>query len=165
MVVMGVTGCGKSTVGAAIAECLGVPFLDGDDLHPASNIAKMAQAIALTDDDRWPWLAAVGEALASHPDGAVVACSALKRDYRDAIRQRCPDVMLVHLAAPQPVLEERVRLRAELEGHFAGPGLLDSQFAILEPPTADERAVSIDVTTPDIDLAVGQACALVLDQS
>lgn len=146
VVVMGVTGCGKSTVGLLTAQALDVPFIDGDTLHPQANIDKMAQLIPLTDEDRWPWLADVGAWLADHPTGGVVACSALKHSYREAIRASAPDAVFVHLAAPQEVLEERVRMRAIVEGHFAGPGLLDSQYAALEDLTPDERGVVIDVT-------------------
>jgi gluconokinase len=147
VVVMGVTGCGKSTVGMLIAQSLEVPFIDGDLLHPPANIAKMEQLIALSDEDRWPWLDDVSSWLATHPTGGVIACSALKRSYRDAIRASAPEAVFVHLAAPKNVLEERVRLRAILEGHFAGPGLLDSQYAALEELEHNERGVAIDVTT------------------
>lgn len=145
VVVMGVTGCGKSTVGALLARERGLPFGDGDDFHPAGNIAKMTAGMPLTDDDRWPWLADIGAWLARHPDGAVVACSGLKRAYRDAIREAAASAVFIHLEAPQSVLESRVRERAERDGHFAGVGLLDSQYADLEPPATDERAVTIDV--------------------
>lgn len=153
IVVMGVTGCGKSTVGALVARLLDVPFADGDDFHPPANIAKMADLIPLTDEDRWPWLADVGQWLADCGDGGVVACSALKQAYRNAIRAAAPDTVFVHLAAPQSVLEERVRQRAITVGHFAGPGLLDSQYVALEDLSADERGVTIDVTeasAPDV---------------
>lgn len=142
---MGVTGCGKSTVGAGVAAALGIPFADADDFHPASNVAKMAAGIALTDDDRWPWLEAVGEWLASEPD-AVVACSALKRSYRDRLRARAGALVFVHLAAPQSVLAERVALRSATEGHFAGVDLLASQYEVLEPLGFDEVGGTIDVS-------------------
>lgn len=145
VVVMGVTGCGKSTVGALVADHLDVPFGDGDDFHSPANVAKMTAGEALTDDDRWPWLRDIGRWLADHPEGAVVACSALKRAYRDVITAAAPDAVFVHLSAPQSVLEERVRERAQREGHFAGPGLLDSQYEALEGPSADERAFTVDV--------------------
>ncbi|PKQ25554.1 MAG: gluconate kinase [Actinobacteria bacterium HGW-Actinobacteria-4] len=158
VVVMGVTGCGKSTVGLLLAHALEVPFVDGDSLHPQANIDKMAQLIPLTDEDRWPWLVDVGAWLAEHRTGGVVACSALKRSYREAIRASAPNVVFVHLAAPQQVLEERVRTRAIAEGHFAGPGLLDSQYMALEDLTPDEGGLVIDVTTTSAP-AVAQAAA------
>jgi carbohydrate kinase (thermoresistant glucokinase family) len=145
VVVMGVTGCGKSTAGAAAAATLGIPFADADSFHPESSVAKMAAGIPLTDDDRWPWLDAVGQWLASHPD-AVVACSALKRAYRDRLRVDAGAIVFVHLAARQSVLAERVALRTATEGHFAGVDLLTSQFATLQPLAFDEVGGTIDVT-------------------
>jgi len=156
VVVMGVTGCGKSTVGGLLAASLGAEFADGDGFHSEEAVAKMASNIPLTDADRWPWLARVGAWLAGD-DKRVVACSALKRAYRDAIRDHAPDVVFVHLNAPQDVLEARVAKRARLTGHFAGPGLLDSQFAILEALAYDERGVVIDVTEVGPDEAVALA--------
>src|SRR5699024_627766 len=97
VVVMGVSSCGKSTVGELLALKLGVPFMDGDDLHPRANIEKMASGVPLTDDDRWPWLTLVGEWLAGRSDGGVIACSALKRSYRDRIRKAAPDTVFLHL--------------------------------------------------------------------
>ncbi len=145
VVVMGVTGCGKTSAGTALAASLGVPFVDADDLHPESNVAKMAAGIPLTDADRWPWLDAVGEWLAGHPD-AVVACSSLKRSYRDRLRADAGAVVCVHLAARQSVLAERVARRSATEGHFAGTDLLDSQYATLEPLGFDEVGGTIDVS-------------------
>ncbi len=147
IVVMGVTGCGKSTVGRLIAQKLHVPFADGDDFHPEANIAKMSALIPLTDRDRWPWLADIGQWLVDHSDGGVIACSALKNSYRDAIRVVAPETFFVHLAAPQNVLEARVRQRSVDEGHFAGTGLLDSQYADLEQLSAHESGITIDVAT------------------
>lgn len=146
VVVMGVTGCGKSTVGLLLADALNVPFADGDDLHPVANIAKMEAGTPLTDDDRWPWLADVGAWLAVHQAGGVVACSALKRSYRDAIAHAAGgEVRYIHLFASQEILEERVRARAQREGHFAGPGLLYSQFTDLEALGPDENGLACDV--------------------
>ncbi|WP_084129308.1 gluconokinase [Demequina sp. NBRC 110055] len=138
VVVMGVTGCGKTTVGMRLADAVKAEFKDADDLHSADAVAQMAAGVPLTDDDRWPWLARVGEWLADGED-RVVACSALRRVYRDCIRDIAgEDVVFVHLAAPQSVLEPRVRARSKRDGHFAGAGLLDSQYATLEPLEDDE---------------------------
>ncbi len=142
IVVMGASGVGKSTVGAAIAASLGVGFVDADDLHPAANVAKMQAGIPLTDDDRWPWLALVGAALADAPaEGLVMACSALKRAYRDAIRAAAPSTRFVHLAVPKQALTERVAARP---GHFMPASLVDSQLEALEPLEADESGVTVD---------------------
>lgn len=140
--VMGVSGAGKSTVGIAIAEKLGVNFTDADALHPASNVAKMAAGTPLTDADRWPWLDLVGRALADAGDtGLVVACSALKRSYRDAIRAAAPSARFVHLVVPRTVLGDRVASRP---GHFMPASLVDSQLETLEPLEADEPGVLVD---------------------
>jgi gluconokinase len=160
IVVMGVTGCGKSTVGARLARELAAPFADADGFHPASNVAKMTAGTPLTDEDRWPWLDRCGQWLADHDD-AVMACSALRRAYRDRIRELAgEDVLFVHLAAPQSVLEPRVRERARTEGHFAGPGLLDSQYATLEDLGADERGGVVDVALYGPDAASDAAVAI-----
>jgi carbohydrate kinase (thermoresistant glucokinase family) len=146
VVVMGVSGSGKSTVGAALAEALGTPFTDGDDLHPPANVAKMAAGIPLDDTDRWPWLAAVGRALAdSGPAGLVVACSALKRVYRDAIRAEAPTVRFVELDNTPATLAARM---AQRPGHFMPPSLLASQLALLEPLASDEPGVRIPNDEP-----------------
>lgn len=140
VVVMGVSGAGKSVVGAALAELLGVPFTDADDLHPVANVAKMAAGTPLTDDDRWPWLAIVGEALAVAPHGLVVACSALKRSYRDAIRAAAPSTVFVYLTVDRTTLAKRVASRP---GHFMPVSLLDSQLQTLEPLEADEAGLTV----------------------
>lgn len=142
LVVMGVSGCGKTTVGIALAASLGVPFRDADDLHPAANVAKMAAGIALTDDDRMPWLALVGSALAAAPDGLVIACSALKRVYRQAILAAAPSARFVFLDGSRGLLESRVKHR---EGHFMPASLLDSQLATLEPLAAHEPGVRVSL--------------------
>ena len=144
VVVMGVTGSGKTTVGLRLADQLRARFADADDFHSPDAVAKMAADVPLTDDDRWPWLERVGEWLADGDD-RVVACSALTRAYRDAIRAHAPDAVFIHLWAQQHEIESRVRRRAKAEGHFAGPGLLDSQYAILEKLEDDEVGASIDV--------------------
>ena len=142
---MGVTGCGKSTVGMRLAHALRSEFADGDDFHSPEAVAKMSAGTPLEDEDRWPWLDGIGTWLAERDD-AVIACSALKRVYRDCIRDVAGDqVVFIHLDARQEALEPRVRKRAQDEGHFAGPGLLDSQYAALERLEDDERGGRIDV--------------------
>lgn len=162
VVIMGVTGCGKSTVARGVADAFGWHMKDGDDLHPASNVAKMSEGIPLTDEDRWPWLDSVGQWLAEH-DGAVIACSALKRAYRDRIRDLATGTVFVHLAAPQSVLTERVARRMEAEGHFAGPGLLDSQYATLEGLGFDEVGATLDVSTASPEEVIATAVAFLTD--
>jgi carbohydrate kinase (thermoresistant glucokinase family) len=142
IVVMGVSGSGKSTVGTGLADALGVPFTDADVLHPAANIAKMAAGIPLTDEDRMPWLALVGIELADAPGGLVIACSALKRSYRDAIRAAAPGTRFVFLEGSRALLEGRMQHR---EGHFMPASLLDSQLATLEPLAADEPGVTVSL--------------------
>ncbi|OFJ55412.1 gluconokinase [Mycolicibacterium grossiae] len=142
VVVMGVSGSGKSTVGAALAQRLRVPFADADDFHPAANIAKMSAGHPLDDDDRRPWLEAIGQWLAEHDDGGVMSCSALKRSYRDQLRRHCPDVGFLHLSGTPEVIGRR---QASRPGHFMPASLLQSQFDILEPLGPDERGVAIDV--------------------
>jgi beta-N-acetylhexosaminidase len=143
---MGVSGCGKTTIGDLVARELGVPFLDGDSLHPVENVAKMAAGTPLTDEDRWPWLATVGTALANAGDGGMVlACSALRRSYRDAIRAQAPDTIFLHLHGSKEVLRARTEGRT---GHFMPPALLESQLATLEPLGADEAGVVVDIAAP-----------------
>lgn len=157
VVVMGVSGCGKSTVGALLAARLGVPFLDADDLHPRSNVDKMAAGVPLTDEDRWPWLRLVGQALAEAPAGAVVACSALRRAYRDVLREAAPGVRFVHLAGTREQLAARLSHRLD---HFMPAALLDTQLATLEVPGDDEGAVVLDVSSTPAALAEQAARAL-----
>ena len=147
IVVMGVSGSGKSTVGAALAQRLRVPFADADDFHPPANIAKMTAGEPLDDDDRHPWLEAIGEWLAGHEAGGVMSCSALKRRYRDQLRAHSADVEFLHLAGSQEVIGRR---QASRPGHFMPAALLASQFDTLEPLEPDERGVAIDVNQ-DID--------------
>jgi gluconokinase len=142
VVVMGVSGSGKSTVGAALAQRLRVPFADGDDLHPPANIAKMTAGQPLDDDDRYPWLEAIGQWLADHHDGGVMSCSALKRKYRDQMRRHCPNVEFLHLSGTPEVIGKR---QASRPGHFMPASLLQSQFATLEPLEPDEHGIVIDV--------------------
>jgi beta-N-acetylhexosaminidase len=146
IIVMGVSGCGKTTIGDLVARELGVPFLDGDSLHPVENVAKMAAGTPLTDEDRWPWLATVGAELANAGDGGLVlACSALRRSYRDAIRDQAPDTVFLHLHGSKEVLKTRTEGRS---GHFMPPALLESQLATLEPLEADEPGVVVDIAAP-----------------
>ncbi len=140
IVVMGVSGCGKSTVAQALAQRLGLPFIEGDDLHPPANVAAMSAGTPLTDEDRRGWLQTVAAALAqAEATGAVVACSALRRSYRDLLRASAPGLRLVHLTGPQSVLAQRLLHRA---GHYMPASLLQSQVDTLEPPDADEGALT-----------------------
>jgi gluconokinase len=142
IVVGGVSGSGKSTVGQLLAEQLGVPFADGDDFHSKANVDKMTAGIALDDDDRRPWLISIGEWLAGHDRGGVVACSALKRAYRDLIRHGCPDAFIVQLTGDRDLIAQR---QAARHGHFMPATLMDSQWATFEPLDEDEAGVVLDV--------------------
>jgi len=143
VVVMGVSGSGKTTVGAALADALGLRFVDGDALHPVANVAKMAAGIPLDDADRAPWLDAIGAVLAAGP--VVVACSALKRAYRDRLRAAAPGLQLVFLDGDPALLASRMTARP---GHFMPASLLDSQLATLERPEPDEHALTADIARP-----------------
>ena len=152
IVVMGVSGCGKSTVGTRLAQQLGATFLDADDFHPPDNVGRMRAGIALTDAERAPWLDALAARLTqarTEDEAVVLACSALKRSYRDALRRGAPALTLVHLTGSPALLAERITARP---GHYMPPTLLPSQLATLESPGADERAITLDVgaTTDDI---------------
>lgn len=148
VIVMGVSGAGKSTVGAALAAALGASFVDGDDLHPPANVAKMAGGVPLDDDDRAPWLDEVGRTLAGGAS-VVVACSALKRRYRDRIRAVAPDTVTIALDGSRELLGARLGARID---HFMPASLLDSQLGALEPLGADEAGaiVSIDATPAEV---------------
>ena len=146
IIVMGVSGSGKSTIGALLAEALGWPFADADGFHPAANVAKMAAGQPLTDADRWPWL----DAIAAHIGAArgtgqpvVVACSALRRAYRERLRAGLSDLIFLHLAGAPAVIAER---QAARQGHFMPPSLMASQFATLEDPAAEADAVTVSVS-------------------
>ena len=157
IVAMGVSGSGKSTVGAALAQRLRVPFADADDFHPPANIAKMTAGEALDDTDRRPWLEAIGEWLVAHQEtGGVMSCSALKRIYRDQLRGHAPDVEFLHLHGSREVIARR---QASRPGHFMPASLLDSQFATLEPLAPDERGLTVDV-----DQAIDQIVQTYVDQ-
>lgn len=140
IVVMGPSGCGKSTVGRALADRIGARFVDADDLHPLTNIEKMAAGVPLDDDDRMPWLAVVGRALQAD-DRIVVACSALRRSYRDAIRAEAPETFFAELQVSGEELARRLRAR---EDHFMPPALLASQLQTLEPLGDDERGIRVE---------------------
>jgi gluconokinase len=140
---MGVSGVGKSTVGARLAERLEVPFADAANFHSPENVAKMRAGVPLSDTDRQPGLAAVGVWLADHASGAVTACSALHRSYRDTLRGAAPDVCFLHLVGADAVIGERVAHRPD---HFMPASLLDSQLATLQPLEPDERGVAIDAS-------------------
>lgn len=157
VVVMGVAGCGKSTVGAALALRLGAEFLDGDSLHPQSNIDKMASGTPLNDDDRAPWLAEIGRRFPASNSSLVIACSALKRSYRDIIRSADPSVVFVHLHGTPELLNARMTARP---GHFMPASLLDSQLATLEPLGVDEAGIVVDIALPVEDIVDGAAAAL-----
>jgi gluconokinase len=144
VVVMGVAGSGKTTVGQLLAGQLGVDFADSDEFHSPESIAKMRAGAPLDDDDRWPWLEAIAEWLAdAGPDGSVATCSALRRAYRDALRLRAPDVWFLHLAGSPELMAGRVSGRGH---HFMPADLVESQFDTLERPDPDERAVELDAS-------------------
>jgi gluconokinase len=142
-IIMGVAGSGKSSVGSALARELGAVFIDGDDMHPKENIAKMSSGRPLTDDDRNPWLQNIGMALNSNIGTVVIACSALKKIYRDIIREASGQaVMFIHLAGSFELIEDRMAHRTD---HFMLPDLLKSQFSILENPVIPECFIEIDI--------------------
>ena len=145
LIVMGVSGSGKSTVGALLAGRLGWALIEGDDLHPQANIDKMAHGIPLDDDDRAPWLDAIGQRMdqwRAEGSRGVLTCSALKRTYRDTLAHGRPEVCFIYLQGDKAVIAERLARRL---GHFMPPDLLDSQFAALEEPGADEPVVTIPI--------------------
>ena len=148
VVVMGVCGCGKSTVGERLARELGALYIEGDAFHPPANVARMAAGIALTDADRQGWLEALAAQLADARRArrsVVLACSALKRRYRDVLRRGAPDLRVVHLAGDRAMLAARLAAR---RGHYMPASLLDSQLVTLEAPGPDERAITLDAGAP-----------------
>jgi gluconokinase len=157
IVVMGVSGSGKTAVAQAMARELGWQSVDADDLHAADAVAKMRAGIPLSDDDRWPWLDRVGAALrTAWPAGMVMACSALRRAYRDRLRAACPGLRFVFLHGDPAVVAERLGAR---QGHYMPPSLLASQLQTLEPPGADEADVRrVDLAQP-LPVVVAQACS------
>ncbi len=159
LIVMGVSGCGKSTLSVALGARLGLEMVDGDDLHLPESVAKMRSGTALQDDDRWPWLDRIGQYLhQAHPQGRVVACSALKRVYRDRIRAQAGEVCFIFLDGEFELIQQRLRQRV---GHFMQPGLLDSQFNTLEKPQADETdVIRLTITEPVQDVVQQALVAL-----
>jgi gluconokinase len=148
LIVMGVSGSGKTTIASRLAARLGWTFEDGDRFHPASNVAKMAAGHPLTDEDRWPWLQAIADeidAVCQRGGHVVIACSALKRTYRDLLVHGRSDVRLIFLDGTQAVIADRLARR---KGHFMPPGLLDSQFKTLELPKSDENPVTVSIDAP-----------------
>lgn len=157
-IIMGVSGCGKSSFGAALSAKLGFPYVDGDDLHSPQAVEKMRAGIPLTDEDRWPWLDKVGKVLGEQAP-VIVGCSALKRVYRDRIRAAAGhSVLFIHLAGDRDVIAKRMGAR---QGHYMPTSLLDSQFAALEPPGQDE-AITIDIDQP-LDRMIRQALPQIKD--
>ncbi|GLE52611.1 gluconokinase [Mycobacterium montefiorense] len=156
IVVMGVSGSGKSTVGSALAQRLHVSFVDADSLHPPANVAKMGAGQPLDDADRYPWLERVGEWLAGQRDGGVVSCSALKRTYRDQLRAHCPRVEFLYLRGSPDVISARLAARPD---HFMPAELLRSQFDVLEPLGADESGVAVDIDQ-DVETIIDEFLAV-----
>jgi len=151
-VVMGVSGCGKSTIGTALAQANSVPFIEGDAYHPAANVAKMSAGVPLTDEDRADWLYALAREIRKAYDsgaGLVVSCSALKRRYRDLLRQADPDLRFAHLKGDRALIAQRMQARV---GHYMPPSLLDSQLRDLEPLQDDESGITLDITEPPEEL-------------
>lgn len=160
VIVMGVSGAGKSTIAAALAARLGFGLEDADAYHPPSNVAKMHAGIPLTDDDRWPWLRAIAEAIdrkAAAGEPVVIACSALRRAYRDVLVHGRDDVRLVYLKGPRDLIAQRLAHRRD---HFMPTSLLDSQFATLEEPAPDEHAIVADIDAPVDDIVAAIAARL-----
>jgi gluconokinase len=163
LIVMGVSGSGKSTIAAALAERLEWTFEDGDRFHPPSNVAKMSAGHPLTDEDRWPWLQAIADEIdrVCEAGGHVVmACSALKRAYREILVHGRGDIRIVFLDGSQALIADRLARR---KGHFMPPGLLDSQFKTLEPPQAAERPFIVSIDAP-VAAVVDNIAAQVTDQ-
>ncbi|HMK68649.1 MAG TPA: gluconokinase [Stellaceae bacterium] len=160
IVVMGVSGVGKTTVGELLAKALGLPFLEGDRFHSPASVEKMHHGEPLNDADRWPWLDRIAAELARlerEGKGAVVACSALKRAYRDRLRSGSPGTRFVYLEGSEALIRERLGRR---RGHFMPPALLASQFAALEPPSPEENAVIAHVGPQPTEIVAGIVEAL-----
>ena len=153
LVIMGVSGSGKSPIGETLGQRLGWPYADGDSFHPPANVAKMKSGQPLTDEDRWPWLKAIAAEIERRRqlgEHIIIACSALKKAYRDILVHGRDDIRMVYLNGSQDLVADRIGHR---KGHFMPPGLLDSQFATLEPPSADERPIVVSIDA-SVDLIV-----------
>jgi len=146
IVIMGVAGCGKSSLGSTVAAALGWPLIEGDDFHSPHNRSKMRQGIALTDADRDGWLTTLCEQLLAHPAGVVMTCSALKQVYRERLRRASPDLRFVFLEIPQDEAQRRVQARSQ--SHFFSTNLVASQFATLESPTGEPGVLTLNALTP-----------------
>ncbi|WP_327302602.1 gluconokinase [Streptomyces sp. NBC_01298] len=159
IVVMGVAGTGKTTVGRLIADALVLPYAEGDAFHPAANVAKMSAGTPLDDADRRPWLDSIGEWMRNRArvGGGVISASSLKRAYRDRLRAVAPDTVFVHLTGDRPLIEERMAAR---KGHFMPTTLLDSQYATLEPLQPDELGVLVDVSGSPEEITARALAAL-----
>lgn len=155
LLVMGVSGSGKSTIGALLAQALALPFGDADAFHPPANVQKMSAGTPLNDADRWPWLDALGAWLAAQTGGGVIACSALKRAYRDRLRLAVPGLRILHLSGMAGMIAAR---QATRQNHFMPASLMASQFATLEPPGPDEAALVLDIAAPP-EVLISQAAA------
>ncbi|MBG9389663.1 gluconokinase [Caenimonas sp. DR4.4] len=142
---MGVSGCGKSAVGQAVADALALPLIEGDAFHPAANVDKMSRGVPLQDEDRAGWLARLGDELSRHPQGAVLTCSALKRSYRDLLRSHARGLRFLHLQVTQ---DEALRRVATRGGHFYPPSLVASQFEALENPAGEDGVLVVDAQRP-----------------
>jgi gluconokinase len=153
LVVMGVAGCGKSAVGQLLAARLGLPLIEGDDFHPAANIAKMRQGLPLDDADRADWLVRLADELRARPAGAVLTCSALKAAYRERLRQAVPALKFLHLSLSQHQALERVASRTD---HFYPPSLVASQFEALQDPAGEPGVLAVDASA-HVSRLVGQA--------
>lgn len=150
LVVMGVAGCGKSLIGQRIAQRLALPMIEGDSFHPRSSVDKMARGEPLNDGDRAGWLQVLGQELQRHPDGAVLACSALKKKYRDTLRVAVRDLAFVHLSITPEESQRRVSSRPD---HFYPPSLVESQFEALEDPAGEPNVLVVDGTLPIDEIA------------
>jgi len=160
LVVMGVSGCGKTTVGQALAHHLGCEFAEGDQFHSPQNVAKMAAGTPLTDDDRWGWLQTLSARMAqarAKGQSLVLSCSALRKPYRDILREGAPKAWFVHLHGNIDLLQQRMASRP---GHYMPPSLLQSQLDTLEMPEADERVVSLDIATPLSEMVISVMSAV-----
>lgn len=158
IVVMGVSGCGKSTVAAALAEAMGGQYFDGDDFHLPEKVEKMRAGIPLTDEDRWPWLERLGRMIAGCEGVVVLACSSLRRVYREKITQAAGEpVLFVHLAGDEALVTARQAARV---GHYMPPSLVRSQYEALEPPGPIENAVTVGIDAPVDDIIAAALSAI-----